>query len=134
MAALSSHSGNTVDLGGGKMAVATLAVGSDGTPASAGGGGGATAAGTATVTSVADSATSVTLKALNASRLGLSIVNDSSARLYIKCGTTATVTDYTVSLGQHESWECPFGFTGRVDGIWETDPGTGAARVTEYTA
>lgn len=134
MTQLTNQSGNTVDLGSGKMAVAVVQVDSTGAAVSSGGGGGATAAGTATVTSVADSATSVTLKALNASRLGLSIVNDSSARLYIKCGTTATVTDYTVSLGQHESWECPFGFTGRVDGIWETDPGTGAARVTEYTA
>lgn len=90
-------------------------------------------AGTGTTTQVADTASSTTLLALNANRLGASIVNDSSARLYIKAGTTASSTDYTVSLLQHDVWEVPAGYTGRIDGIWATDPGDGAARVTEYT-
>lgn len=89
---------------------------------------------TATTSQVADNAASVTLLAANANRLGASITNDSSARLYLKAGTTASTTDYTVSLLQHDHWEVPFGYTGKVDGIWASDPGDGAARVTEYTA
>lgn len=89
--------------------------------------------GTATVTSVADTAFNATLKAANTSRKGLAITNDSSARLYIKLGTTASTTDYTVSLAQHGYYEVPFGYTGQVDGIWASDPGDGGARVTELT-
>jgi hypothetical protein len=91
-----------------------------------------TRAATATVTSVADTASSTTLLASNASRLGASITNDSSARLYVKLGTTASATDYTVSLAQNDYYEVPFGYTGRIDGIWASDPNAGAARITEY--
>lgn len=88
---------------------------------------------TGTTSQVADNAASVTLLSSNANRLGASITNDSSARLYIKTGTTASATDYTVSLAQYSHWEVPFGYTGRIDGIWASDPGDGAARITEYT-
>lgn len=87
---------------------------------------------TGTVTTVADTASNATLLSANAGRLGASITNDSSARLYIKAGTTASTTSYTVSLGQHDYWEVPAGYTGRIDGIWASDPGDGAARITEY--
>lgn len=92
-----------------------------------------TRSGTATTTQVADNAASATLLASNANRLGASITNDSSARLYVKLGTTASTTDYTVSLPQHGYYEVPNNYTGRIDGIWATDPGDGAARITELT-
>lgn len=88
---------------------------------------------TGTTSQVADTSSSTTVLASNANRLGASIMNDSSARLYLKAGATASTTDYTVSLGQNDYWEVPAGYTGKIDGIWATDPGDGAARVTEYT-
>lgn len=88
--------------------------------------------GTATTSSVNDSATSATLLSSNSSRLGATVVNDSASVLYIKCGTTASATDYTVRVPQYGYWECPFGYTGRIDGIWSADS-TGAARITEFT-
>lgn len=88
---------------------------------------------TGTTSQVSDTASSTTILASNASRLGCSIQNDSSAVLYIKCGTTASATDYTARLVQYSYWEAPANFTGRIDGIWATDPNDGAARVTEYT-
>lgn len=88
---------------------------------------------TSATTQVADNAANVTLLALNETRLGAVITNDSSARLYVKLGATATTTDYTVSLSQHETYEVPFGYTGIIDGIWASDPNDGAARVTELT-
>jgi hypothetical protein len=54
---------------------------------------------TPTVTSVPDQATNVTLLALNAARLGASIVNESTSILYVKCGATATTSSYTIALG-----------------------------------
>jgi hypothetical protein len=93
-----------------------------------------TRAATSAVTSVADTATSTTLLASNANRLGASIANDSSSVLYVKFGTTASATDYTVRLSQYAYYEVPFNYTGRIDGIWATDPGDGAARITELTA
>lgn len=88
---------------------------------------------TATTSAVADSAASVQLLAANTSRKGATITNDSTAVLFVKCGTTATTTDYTVQVNSGQYWECPFSYTGRIDGIWATDPNTGAARITEFT-
>lgn len=86
---------------------------------------------TGTTSSVSGSATNVTLLASNANRLGASVVNDSSAILYLKCGTTATSSDFTVKLYQDDYWEAPYGYTGRIDAIWAS--ATGAARITEFT-
>jgi hypothetical protein len=61
------------------------------------------------------------------------IFNDSTAILYVKFGTTASTTSYTVKMlaGQYFEFPGPAIYTGRVDGIW--DSATGAARITEDT-
>ena len=59
--------------------------------------------------------------------------NSCSSVMEAPPNTTASATDYTVRLVQYSYWEAPFGFTGRVDGIWASDPGDGAARITEFT-
>ena len=91
---------------------------------------------TATRSQVADSASSVTILASNANRLGATITNDSSAVLYLAYGTgPATTTDYSVTLQPSGSTlVVPGGFTGIIVGIWASDPGDGGARVTEFTA
>lgn len=90
--------------------------------------------GTATRTQVADSASDGLILAANAARLGATIWNDSSAILYLGLGTTTvTTTNYTAQLSEGAYYEVPFGFTGQIRGIWATDPGDGAARVTELT-
>jgi hypothetical protein len=89
-------------------------------------------AATPVLANVAGSASSVTLLSANASALGRTIVNDSTAVLYVKFGTTASTTSYTVQLVANAYYEVPFGYTGRIDGIWAS--ATGAARVTEITA
>lgn len=89
-------------------------------------------ASTAVVTSVNDQATSTTLLAANAARLGCRIVNDSTSVLYAKFGVTATTTDYSHKLLAGETlFENEY--TGRIDGIWSADA-SGAARITELTA
>lgn len=93
-------------------------------------------AATSTASNVAGSATSVTVLSANASRIGGSISNDSSAVLYLKFGTTASTTSYKVTLAGAASapfsyYEIPAGYTGRIDGIWAS--ATGNARVAEET-
>lgn len=91
---------------------------------------------TGTLTNVAGSASSVTVLAANSGRFGATIVNDSSALLYLKFGSTASTTSYTVVLAGAASapfayYEVPFGYTGIITGIWAS--ATGNARVTEVT-
>jgi hypothetical protein len=97
----------------------------------------ATPPATAARTQVADSAVAVSLIASNASRKGLVITNDSSARLFVGYGTVdPTTTNYTFVLLSGQTWEMTPAnvFTGQLKGIWESDPNDGAARITELTA
>lgn len=88
-------------------------------------------AGTATSSNVSGSASNVTLLSSNASRKGATIFNDSSSILYVKLGTTASTTSYTVQLPQNAYYEVPYSYTGNIDGIWAS--ATGAARIVELT-
>lgn len=87
--------------------------------------------GTATLANVAGSASSVTLIASNANRRGATIQNDSTAILYVKFGSSASSTSYTVKMTADSYYEVPFGYTGIITGIWVS--ATGSARVTEMT-
>jgi hypothetical protein len=92
---------------------------------------------TGTVSSVAGSASSVTLLAANAARKGATVTNDSSALLYVKLAASAASTSsYTVVLAGAAAapfsyMEVPFSYTGEIRGIWAS--ATGNARVTELT-
>lgn len=93
-------------------------------------------AATATLSNVTASATSVQLLAANTARLGVVIYNDSTAILYVKFGTTASTTSYTLEV-PNEDWvalpgEMGVVYTGRIDGIWAA--ANGACRITELTA
>jgi hypothetical protein len=84
-----------------------------------------------TTTTVASSASNVQLLAANASRLGSTIFNDSSSMLYVKLGSTATLTDFTIKVFPQSYYEVPFGFTGNINGFWIS--ANGSARVGELT-
>jgi hypothetical protein len=89
---------------------------------------------TATLTSVADAATSATLVASNTSRMGVIVHNDSTSILYLKYGAAASTTSYTYRLEPNATWEMPWPvYTGIIDGIWSANA-SGSARVTEMTA
>lgn len=91
----------------------------------------AVTAGTPTITQVASSATSVTLKAANAGRFGLTIQNDSTSTLYVAFGATASTTSYTVKMTAGQYYEVPFQYSGVISGIWSS--ANGYAYVTELT-
>ncbi|HVI41776.1 MAG TPA: hypothetical protein VM577_14080 [Anaerovoracaceae bacterium] len=84
-----------------------------------------------TTTTVDASATNVTLLALNTSRTGATIFNDSLQILYVKLGITASTSSFTVRILPNGYYETPFGYTGEIDGIW--DGASGNARITEFT-
>lgn len=86
---------------------------------------------TSAVSTVAASATNVTLLASNANRLGAAIFNDSSAVLYTRLGATASTSLYTLQIGPLGYYEVPFNYTGQIDGLWSS--ATGTARITEFS-
>jgi hypothetical protein len=87
---------------------------------------------TGTKSNVGGAATSTTILASNANRLGMSIYNDSAAILYLDTtGGTASATSYTAQVAPGGYYEMPFHYTGLVTGIWAS--ATGTARVVEYT-
>jgi hypothetical protein len=91
----------------------------------------AATSGTATLTSVASSATSVSLLASSASRKGFSVFNDSTQKLYIAYGATASTSAFTVLLQPGAYYENNTLYTGAISGIWAS--ANGNARVTELT-
>jgi hypothetical protein len=95
-----------------------------------------TRAATPAQSSVANSASSVTLLSSNSNRLGATIFNDDTAgtgsTLKVKLGATASATSFTVALPPQSYYEVPFAYTGVIDGI--AAGGTGNARITELSA
>jgi hypothetical protein len=86
----------------------------------------------ATLSNVASSATNVTLLSLNTSRRGALFFNDSNQALFLKFGTTASTTSFTVKISAGGYYEFPQPiYTGQVDGIWSS--ANGSVRITELT-
>jgi hypothetical protein len=72
----------------------------------------------------------VTLQASNASRRLLLVYNDSTSVLYLKYGSSASSSSYTVKLAAGDYWEMPLPvYTGIVTGVWAS--ANGSALVTE---
>lgn len=86
---------------------------------------------TGTITSVAASATSVTVLASNASRKGFTLYNDSVAICKVAFAATASATSFTVSLQPNAYFENSVLYTGIITGIWAS--AAGSMRVTELT-
>lgn len=87
--------------------------------------------GPAATASVASSATSVSIFAASGSVDGRTVFNDSTAVLYLKFGTTASTSDYTVQIPAGGYYEFPPPlYSGEVDGIWAS--ANGNARLTSW--
>lgn len=91
---------------------------------------------TGTQTNVDDTDTITTILAANTARKGATIVNDSTATLYILCATgTVSATSFTYRLSPGSTLELPIlkggVYTGIIRGIWTADA-SGTARITEF--
>lgn len=81
--------------------------------------------------SVSVGSSNTAILASNANRLGFTIYNEGSAICYMKLGATASTTSYTCQIASGGYYECPFNYTGAVDGI--TSASTAQLRITELT-
>lgn len=86
---------------------------------------------TATKANISGSVTTVTLIASNTARLGATVFNDSTSAMYVNLGSSASTSAFVVKLASMSYWEVPFGYTGAINGIWDT--AAGAARVCEMS-
>jgi hypothetical protein len=89
---------------------------------------------TATCTSVAAVVSDTAVLATNKLRLGASVFNDSTAILYLKLGTGASTTSFTVKMAPGSLYELPsrkdgLPYNGPINGYWSV--ANGNARVTE---
>ena len=89
-------------------------------------------ASTSAVTSVASATSNTVILASNATRVFAAIFNGANKTMYIKLGTTASTSSYTIQLFSGSYWEVPNDYTGEIDAVWATGP-TGNALVTELT-
>jgi hypothetical protein len=87
---------------------------------------------TSTVSSVAGSTSTTTILASNTSRLGFTVYNASTKSMYLKLGSAASTSSYSVLLVKDAYWEDPFGYTGIVTAVWDSGV-SGNALVTEMT-
>ena len=125
---------STDDLGAVKVQRVKVQIGTDGAAADVNVGNAMpvrTVASSSSVNAVSTSGTSATLASASSGRLRIVIVNDSSATLYVKYGTTASSSDWTVKLAPDSTLD-EDAYTGRIDAVLST--GTGTARVTELSA
>lgn len=86
---------------------------------------------TSSVYAVLSSITSVSIMAANSVRKGATIYNNSGTPVFVKLGTAATTSVYTVQMFSNEYYEVPFNYTGVVAGI--TASNAGIINVTELT-
>lgn len=87
----------------------------------------------ATISALASSASSAQLLASTAGRRGLTLYNTDANGVYVKYGTTASATSFTVLIPASGYWEMPRPiYTGRIDAIWAAD-GSGSLYATELT-
>jgi hypothetical protein len=85
---------------------------------------------TSAVTNVTSAAADTTLLAANRNRIGVTVSNDSLSTLYLKYGTGASATSYTVRISSGGYWEMPPPiYTGQINGNWSA--ADGAARILE---
>ena len=84
----------------------------------------------AQVSNVTSSASAVTINGSNSLRKGWACFNDSTSVLYLKFGSGALSTSFTVKIPADTYYEMPTPiYTGIIEGIWAS--ANGAARVTE---
>jgi hypothetical protein len=88
-------------------------------------------AATPACTNVSAAVADTALLAASSTRLWSAIFNDSVATLYLKLGTGASTTSFTIALGRYDYYEPPAHYTGAINGYWSA--ASGSARVTSLS-
>jgi hypothetical protein len=90
-----------------------------------------TKANSAVITTAAVSLINTELLDANTDREGAIIYNNSNRPMYIKLGSAASTSSFTVKLGAFDYYEVPSGFTGSIHALWADAAAAGDARITE---
>lgn len=90
--------------------------------------------GTGDLTAVPNSTSTIVIASGNMGRLGLTIFNDCSGTLYLRCGSGSVAPNFfSVKLASQDFWELqPPTYTGVVMGMWTVSDPSGNALVTEF--
>lgn len=86
---------------------------------------------TTTTSSVPAAITDTMLLPSNSIRLGATIYNNSMHFLFLRLGSSVSLSDFTVKLFPLSYYEVPYGYTGQINGIWSN--AIGSAKITELT-
>ena len=86
---------------------------------------------TSSVYAVLSSISTVSVLSANTSRRGATIYNKAGTDVFIKLGTAANTSVYTVKISQDDYYELPYAYTGVVAGI--TASNAGIINVTELS-
>ena len=86
----------------------------------------------ANVISISQSVGTINILLGNLDRRGFICCNDSTASLYLKYGSSASLTDYSIFIPAHSMYESIMNYTGLITGIWAS-AGAGFARITQVT-
>lgn len=90
-------------------------------------------AATSAVTSVAGATSNTVVLASNANRIAAAIYNNTSKNMYLKMGTTASLSSFSIVLMKGAYWEVINDYTGEIDAVWDSGV-SGNVLVTELTA
>jgi hypothetical protein len=90
-----------------------------------------TKANSAVITTAAASLINAELLAANAEREGAIVYNNSNRPMFIKLGSAATTSSFTIKLGAFDYYEVPAGYTGSIHALWTDAAAAGDARITE---
>ena len=85
---------------------------------------------TANQTSVDAATASTAILAANSNRKGASILNQSTATLYLEYDGSASIATAAIVMLPNDYYEGPFGYTGQISGIWSA--ANGKAIVCEF--
>ena len=83
------------------------------------------------VTSVASAGSDTQLLAVNTSRKMATFYNNSTSVAFLKLGTGASSSSFTIKLAAGSYYELPISYTGAIHAIWETE--NGDMQITELT-
>ena len=86
----------------------------------------------ASVQAISASVTALTLFATTSSRVGATIWNESSSRLYVAIGQGAATNRFSFKIAPYGYWEMPpKGWGGAISGVWEA--ATGSAYCSQWS-
>lgn len=87
---------------------------------------------TTVITAANAATTSYTILSTNPNRRGALFFKEGTNTCYLKFGSTATTSSYSIRLGSDDFYEMPQQYTGQVDIIFNTTASSNTLRVTEF--